>query len=66
MTDLTRTAEGSSLTVDVGKTTIIVSTQEKRRVTIDAEDGATVEIVLGDGEFAPSAVLVDGMSLWTS
>jgi hypothetical protein len=66
MTDLTRTAQGSSLTVDVGNTTITIDTSEKRHIVIDAANGSTVEVVLADEEFAPSTVLVDGMSLWTS
>lgn len=66
MTDLTRTAEGASLTVDVGKTEITVDTSEKRHVVIDADEGATVEVVLADDGIVPSALLVNGMSLWTS
>ena len=66
MADLTRTSEGSRLVVDVSKTTVKIDTREKRHLVLDADDGATVEVVLADNEFAPSVVLVDGMSLWTS
>jgi hypothetical protein len=34
-------------------------------VIVRTDGGATVEVILADEGYAPSAVLVDGMSLWT-
>lgn len=66
MTDLTRTEEGARLVVTVDETEITVDTREKRHLVVEADGRATVEVILADEGYAPSAVLVDGMSLWTS
>lgn len=63
--DVTRDNEGARFEVELGGTTVTVETRDSNRVVID--DGETeIEIWLEHEDYAPSAVRVDGMSLWTS
>ena len=64
--DLTRDASGASMAVELDETQItIADTKGFRGVLIESET-VDVEVVFGGGGFTPSAIRVDGRSVWTA